>query len=84
MIARCESCGEEMRVREGVLLEVAVLDWRVHQGEEIPADTPADMRWVWEHGCDSFRLRDKRTGEHVFGAVWERGVLAQRGAQRGA
>ncbi len=79
--ARCEECGEEMRIRDGVLLDLAVLDWRMHreESEELPAGTPADMRWVWDHGCDPIGLRDKRTGESVFGALWERGVLAQRG-----
>ncbi len=84
--ARCEKCGEEMRVREGIFLDLAVLDWQMHQegGEEVPAGTPADVRWVWEHGCDPIGLRDKRTGESVFGAVWERAVLVGRGTERGA
>lgn len=84
--ARCEACGEEMRVRDGILLDLPVLDWQMDEEgiEELPAGTTADLRWVWDHGCDPLRLRDKRTGEHLSGAVWERGVLAQRGAERGA
>ena len=85
VLARCEACGEEMRVREGILLDVAVLGWQMHQqGGGVPPSTPADIRWAWGHGCDPLCLRDKSTGECVFGAVWERGVRAQRGAERGA
>jgi hypothetical protein len=31
LLARCEACGEEMRVRDGILLDLAVLDWQMHQ-----------------------------------------------------
>jgi hypothetical protein len=86
LVARCEVCGEEMRIRGGILPDLAVLEWQMDQegSEELPADTPADMRWVWNHECDPLCLRDKQTGEHIFGALWERGVLAQAGDSRGA
>ena len=48
VVARCEGCGEEMRIREGILLDVTCLEWQIHQDgtAELPADTPQDVRWV--------------------------------------
>jgi hypothetical protein len=78
--ARCGGCGEERRIRADILLDVAVLEWRMHQdgAAELPADTLGDVRWVASHPCDPLLLRDRATGESVFGPVWERGVRANR------
>jgi hypothetical protein len=86
VLARCEACGEEKRVRDGILLDLMVFAWQMDQEgeEELPPGAPADIRWVWGHECDPLCLRDKHTGEHIFGHVWERGVLVQRGAEGGA
>jgi hypothetical protein len=80
VVARCGGCGEEMRIREGILLDVTCLDWQMHQDDtdELPADTDPDLRWVWDHPCDALLLRDKSSGESVFGHAWERGVRAVR------
>jgi hypothetical protein len=53
MVAKCEGCGEEMRTRQGILLDVIYLEWQMHQEgiDALPADTDPDIRWVWEHPC---------------------------------
>ncbi len=82
VLAVCRECGEEKRIREGILLDVVVLDWQLHQpdtnDDELLANEAGDVRWIWNHPCDPLALRDKQTGESVFGAVWERGVQANR------
>lgn len=86
VLAVCLECGEKQRIREGILLDLVALDWQMHQdgAEELPADTPSDVRWVWEHPCDALELRDKFTGESIFGAVWEQGTRAMRAREDGA
>ena len=83
VVARCERCGEEMRIREGILLDVSCLEWQTHRDgtNELPADTDPDIRWVWEHPCDALLLRVKASGESVFGHVWERGDAGERGGR---
>ena len=85
MHARCEECGEERRIGD-VFLDVVALDWQMHQEgiDKLPAGTPDDIRWVWEHPCDVLALIDKTTGEHVFGEGWASGARLVRENQRGA
>jgi hypothetical protein len=50
----CRECGEEAKIRHGILLDLTILDSRLaREGNagELPADTPRDVRWVWEHPC---------------------------------
>ena len=83
MLARCEECGEEKRVGD-VFLDVVALDWQMHQAgsDELPGDTPEDIRWVWEHSCDLLALVDKATGEHIFAEGWASGARLARAHRR--
>jgi hypothetical protein len=82
VLAVCRECGEERRLRCDPLLDVVALEWQLHQPDtdedELLANEPEDVLWVWNHACDPLALRDKHTGESVFGPVWERGVRANR------
>jgi hypothetical protein len=82
VLARCLECGEEKRIRAGIFLDLVALGWQMRQdgSDQLPDATPSDIRWVHEHPCDALHLRDKQSGESVFGEVWERGALAMRGA----
>jgi len=81
-LAVCRECGGEKRIREGIFLDMVSLDWQLHQPDtnedELLANEAGDVLWIWNHPCDPLALRDKHTGESVFGVVWERGVRANR------
>jgi len=82
VLAVCQECGEERRIREGIFLDMVTLEWQLHQSDanedELLTNEPEDVRWIRTHPCDPLALRDKLSGESVFGAVWERGTRAMR------
>jgi hypothetical protein len=74
VLAACLECGEEKRIRDGIFLDLVALEWKMHQStdtdeEELLANEPEDERWVWEQPCDALALRDKQTGQSIFGAL---------------
>jgi hypothetical protein len=74
----CLECGEEVRIRSGIMLDLVALEWKMHHdgAEEPPTETPRDVRWVWEHPHDALKLVDKATGEPTLGHKWAEGVRA--------
>jgi hypothetical protein len=78
VLARCLECGEEKRIRGGIMLDLVALDWQTrHDGSEAD-ELPDDVRWVRQHPCDPLLMRDKQTGGSIFGAAWERAARAAR------
>ena len=68
--ARCSECGEEHLVDPHMQLDLVGLDWfGYHRDGQLPADTPSDVRWVFEHPHSASALIDIRTGEPVFRGV---------------
>jgi hypothetical protein len=70
--AVCLECGAEKRVRDGILFDLTALQWemRQNQTDELLADRPQDIRWVWEHPHGGLSLVDKHTREPIFGHKW--------------
>ncbi len=60
------------------MLDLVALDWQMHHDgvEELPADTPPDIRWVWEHPHGGLSLVEKNTHEPVFGHKWAEAARA--------
>jgi hypothetical protein len=70
----CEECGEELRVREGIELDLVAESWAEGQrsrGREVHSETPEDVRLINNHPCEWTALRNKRTGERLFSS-WGR------------
>jgi hypothetical protein len=87
LAAVCLECGEEQRVRHGILVELTALEWKMHQDgehEEPPADTPSDVRWVWEHPHGGLSLVDKYTHEPIFGSKWAEAATVMEEREDGA
>jgi hypothetical protein len=88
-IAVCVECGEEQRIRRGIMFDLVALKWQMGKdggdSRSVPDDTPADVRWVFEHPHAALSLVDKYTLEpitgHNFSEVTRR---MQEGAENGA
>jgi hypothetical protein len=84
----CQECGEEAKIRHGIVFDLTCLAWQMAQEgtDEPPADTPPDVRWVYDHQrrCDPLRLVD-RAGVSAFGTKWAESARAMRAREeRGA
>jgi hypothetical protein len=67
----CRGCGEELKVREGIELDLITHDWveemRKRGGEEHGHwVTPEDALAVHGHPCGYMAFRNKRTSEPLF------------------
>ena len=70
----CQECGEELRVRDGIELDLLAHEWAEEQrrrgrGHEVHGDTYPDVYLVNHHPCGWTALRYKYTGERLF--PWE-------------
>jgi hypothetical protein len=81
-LAVCRECGEERRLASDPHFEAIALQWQMAQPgayeDKLLAKAPPDLLWIWNHPCDPLALRDRHTGESVFGAFWEKSVRARR------
>jgi hypothetical protein len=81
-LAVCAECGEERRLYCDPLFEVNALQWKLSRPDtdedKLLAEAPPDLLWIWNHPCDPLALRDRDTGEALFGAYWEQAVRARR------
>jgi hypothetical protein len=65
----CEECGEELRVRVGIELDLVARSWAEEykrRGGEVYGETPEDVHLVNNHPCGWTALRHKYSGEPLF------------------
>jgi hypothetical protein len=65
----CQECGEELRVRQGIELDLVAESWAEEykrRGGEVYGETPEDVRLINNHPCNWTALRNKHTGERLF------------------
>jgi uncharacterized protein YbaR (Trm112 family) len=67
----CQECGEELRIRDGIELDLLAHEWAEEQrrrgrGHEIHGETHPDVFLINNHPCDWTALRYKYTGERLF------------------
>jgi hypothetical protein len=72
----CQECGEELRVREGIELDLVADTWAEgmwERGNEVQWETPENVRLIRNHPHSELSLINKRTGERLFpwGAIHE-------------
>jgi hypothetical protein len=81
-LAVCGECGQERRLYCDPLFEGTALEWKMRQpgtdADRLLAEAPPDLLWIWNHPCDPLALRDRETGESIFGMYWEQAVRARR------
>ena len=67
----CLECSEELRVRDGIELDLIAHEWAEEQrrrgrGHEIHGETHPDVFLINDHPCPWAALRNKYTGERLF------------------
>ena len=67
----CEECGEGLRVREGIELDLVADGWAQEQKRRgraslVYGETPEDVHLINNHPCGWAALRNKSTGERLF------------------
>jgi hypothetical protein len=81
-LAVCRECGQERRLYCDPLFEANALQWQLSRPDtdedKLLAEAPPDLLWIWNHPCDPLVLRDRHTGESIFGMYWEEVVRARR------
>jgi hypothetical protein len=69
VLLRCLECGEELRVREGIELDLVAHEWVEEQerrGRKVYGEAPEDVHLINNHPCNWTALRHKHTGERLF------------------
>jgi hypothetical protein len=69
VLLRCLECGEELRVREGIELDLVAEAWaeeRKRRGNRVSWEAPEDVHRINNHPCSWTALRHKYTGERLF------------------
>jgi hypothetical protein len=65
----CRECGEELRVRQGIELDLVADAWAQEQkkrGQKDYGEPPEDVHLINYHPCNWTALREKYTGERLF------------------
>jgi hypothetical protein len=67
----CLECGEELKVRDGIELDLIAHEWAEEQrrrgrGHEIYGETHPDVFLINNHPCPWTALRHKHTNERLF------------------
>ena len=69
VLLRCLECGEKLRVREGIEMDLVAHEWaeeRKRRGHKVCGETPEDVHLINYHPCGWTALRHKHTGERLF------------------
>ncbi len=75
----CQECGEELRVRDGIELDLIAEAWAIgarQRGVEVYGETPQDVQRMNDHPYGWAALRNKATGEGLFPWVFAGAVTA--------
>ena len=67
----CEECGEELRMREGIELDLVADSWAQEQKRRgraslVYGETLEDVHLINNHPCGWAALRHKGSGEQLF------------------
>jgi hypothetical protein len=65
----CQECGEELRVRDGIELDLVAHSWAEEmkkRGHEVYGETPEDVHLINNHPCGWTALRHKYTDQRLF------------------
>lgn len=76
----CKECGEELRVRDGLELDLVAHSWAEEakkRGVEVYGETPSDVYRVLDHPHGELSLADISTGE-----PWLKGLIGQAHGSR--